>query len=293
MSILSLQSHVAYGHVGNSAAVFALQRLGLEVWPVMTVQLSNHTGYPTWRGRRFEAAHIGELAEGLEQVGALAGCRAVLSGYLGTAEVGEAVLGAVDRAQACNPEAVYLCDPVMGDQERGLYVPEDVAAFFRERALPRARIATPNLFELGQLTGRSIDSEEAALAAARDLRALGPEIVLVTSVRFPETAPDNVALLAVTGDSAWRVATPWLHLDPPAHGTGDLLAALFLGHLLLAEEGPDRIAEAAAEAASATFALIEATQAATRATGGGELALIAAQDRLVNPERLFAAERIS
>ena len=288
MAVLSIQSHVAFGHVGNAVAAFALQRLGLEVWPVMTVQLSNHTGYPSWRGRSFPADHVAELVEGLEAVGALASCRAVLSGYLGTAEVGQAVLGAVERARACNPDAFYVCDPVMGDQGRGLYVPEDVAAFFRERAVPRARVVTPNLFELAQLTGQPVESPAAALAAAQALRALGPEIVLVTSLRFPDAEPDSVALLAVTGDGAWRIETPWLELDPPANGTGDAVAALFLGHLLLADEDPERVAEAAARAASATFALVEATQAADRR----ELQLIAAQDKLVRPERVFTAERI-
>jgi pyridoxine kinase len=289
MGILSIQSHVAYGHVGNAAAVFALQRLGLEVWPVMTVQLSNHTGYATWRGRSFEAEHIAEVVRGLEEVGALASCRAVLAGYLGTAAVGEAVLAAVERARRCNPASFFVCDPVMGDHGRGLYVPEAVAAFLRDRAVPCARIVTPNLFELAWLAGRPLDSEAAALAAAHELRQRGPEIVLVTSLRFPEREPESVALLAVTGDGAWRIVTPWLALDPPANGFGDLLAALFLGHYLRVGGDPGRAAEAAAEAASATFALV----AATHAAGSREIPLIAAQEALVRPDRLFQAERIS
>lgn len=288
MGILSIQSHVAYGHVGNAAAAFALQRLGLEVWPVMTVQLSNHTGYASWRGRSFEAEHVADLVRGLEEVGALTGCQAVLSGYLGSAAVGDAVLAAVERAQRCNPDAFFVCDPVMGDHGRGLYVAEAVAAFLRDRAVPRARIVTPNLFELGWLTGRSIETVEDALAAARDLGARGPEVVLVTSLRFPEREAESVSLLAVTGEGAWRVVTPWLDMTPPANGFGDLVAALFLAHFLVAGDGPDRVAEAAAKAASATFALVEATHAA----GSREIQLIAAQEKLVRPDRLFAAERI-
>lgn len=288
MSILSIQSHVAYGHVGNAAAAFALQRLGLEVWPVMTVQLSNHTGYPSWRGHGFEAEHIAEVVRGLEEVGALGACRAVLSGYLRSAAVGEVVLGAVDRARRCNPAAFFVCDPVIGDHGRGLYVPEEVSAFFRDRAVPRARIVTPNLFELAELTGRPIESDEATLAAAQYLRSLGPEVVLVTSMRFPRSEPESVALLVVTEAGAWRVATPWLDMDPPVNGAGDTVAALFLGHYLLADDRSNRVAEAAAKAASATFALIEATHAA----GSRELQLIAAQEKLVQPDRLFAAERV-
>lgn len=288
MGILSIQSHVAFGHVGNAAAVFALQRLGLEVWPVMTVQLSNHTGYATWRGQSFEADHVADVVRGLEEVGALADCQAVLSGYLGTAAVGEAVLAAVERAGRCNPAAFFVCDPVMGDHGPGLYVPEAVVAFLRDRAVPRARIVTPNLFELEWLTGRRIESDEAALAAARGLLAFGPEVVLLTSLRFADIEPGSVSLLAVTGEGAWRVVTPWLALDPPANGFGDLLAALFLGHYLLAGDGPGRVADAAAEAASATFALVVATHQA----GSRELPLIAAQEALVRPDRLFQAERI-
>lgn len=288
MGILSIQSHVAFGHVGNAAAAFALQRLGLEVWPVMTVQLSNHTGYATWRGRSFEAEHIAEVVRGLEEVGALASCRTVLAGYLGTAAVGEAVLAAVERTRRCNPAAFFVCDPVMGDHGRGLYVPEAVAAFLRDRAVPRACIVTPNLFELEWLAGRSLASEAAALAAAHELRERGPKIVLVTSLRYPDREPDSVALLAVTGAGAWRVVTPWLALNPPANGFGDLLAALFLGHYLLAGDDPARVAEAAAKAASATFALVVATHQA----GSRELPLIAAQEALVRPDRLFQAERM-
>ena len=88
MNILSLQSHVAYGHVGNSAAVFALQRLGIEVWPVHTVQFSNHPGYGGFRGRAFDAGLIGDVVQGIEERGALAACDGVLSGYVGSAEIG-------------------------------------------------------------------------------------------------------------------------------------------------------------------------------------------------------------
>jgi pyridoxine kinase len=288
MGILSIQSHVAYGHVGNAAAVFALQRLGMEVWPVMTVQLSNHTGYPSWRGRSFEAEHVAELVRGLEEVGALSTCRAVLSGYLGTAAVGEQVLAAVERARRCNPEVFFVCDPVMGDHGQGLYVSEAVAAFFRDKAVPRARIVTPNLFELERLAGSPIETDEVALAAARDLLALGPEVVLVTSLRFPEREPESVSVLAVTGAGAWRVVTPWLEMNAPTSGAGDVVAALFLGHYLRAGDGPTQVAEAVAKAASATFALVEATHQA----GNRELQLVAAQDKLVRPERLFTAERV-
>ncbi len=288
MSILSIQSHVAYGHVGNAAAVFALQRLGFEVWPIMTVQLSNHTGYPGFRGRAFEAEHVHEVIHGLEELGALGGCAAVLSGYLGRAEIGEAVLSAVERTRRSNPQALFLCDPVMGDHDTGLYVPEEIVRFFQEQALPRADVVTPNAFELARLTGRPAGSLGEVLAAARGLLDLGPRIVVVTSVRSDDDLPDSVSVIAVDPSGAWRVSTPWIELVKPSSGAGDALAALFLGHYLRLPDGPERVPEAAARAAAAIYALIEETGRAR----SPELRLIAAQDKLVEPERLFAAEQI-
>lgn len=288
MSILSIQSHVAYGHVGNAAAVFALQRLGFEVWPIMTVQLSNHTGYPGFRGRAFEAEHVHEVVHGLEELGALGGCAAVLSGYLGRAEIGEAVLSAVERTRRANPQALFLCDPVMGDYDTGLYVPEEIVRFFQQHALPQADVVTPNAFELAQLTGSPVGSLDETLAAARSLLGSGPRIVVVTSVRTSDSDPDSVSILAVDASGAWRVSTPWVELVKPSSGAGDALAALFLGHYLRLPEGPERVPQAAARAAAAVYALIEETGRA----GSRELRLIAAQDKLVQPDRLFEAERI-
>jgi pyridoxine kinase len=195
MNILSLQSHVSYGHVGNSAAVFALQRLGIEVWPIHTVQFSNHTGYETWRGRAFDAGLIRELAQGLGERGALARCDGVLSGYIGSAEIGGAVLDAVTLVKRANPKARYCCDPVIGDADSGRYVSPVAADFMRERAVPAADIVTPNHFELDWLTGRTTQSLASALAAIDELRDLGPRVVLVTSLTTGETPPDSIDLL--------------------------------------------------------------------------------------------------
>ncbi len=166
VNILSLQSHVAYGHVGNSAAVFALQRLGVEVWPIHTVQFSNHTGYATSRGRAFDAAHIRELMQGIARArraaaAATACCRAI-SARPRSARRSSTRSAEVKRA---NPRALYCCDPVIGDVGRGVFVPPEVAEFMRSRAVPAADIVTPNHFELEQLTGRSVPSLADALAA--------------------------------------------------------------------------------------------------------------------------------
>ncbi|MCH7795887.1 MAG: pyridoxal kinase PdxY [Proteobacteria bacterium] len=288
MNILSIQSHVTYGHVGNSAAVFPLQRLGFEVWPLHTVQFSNHAGYDGFTGRAFPAEHLREVVEGLAARGVLGACDGVLSGYLGGAEAGAAVLEAVDRVKAANPRALYACDPVMGDGAGdaggGLYVDPALPAFFREHALARADIVTPNLFELETLTGATVATLDEAVAAARRALALGPSVVLVTGLRHEATGAGEVELLAVTGEDAWRLCTPLLACDPQPNGAGDLLAALYLGHYLRTRE-PARALEAAA---AATFAVLARTQAA----GTRELQLIAAQDDLVAPKRHFPAEKI-
>ncbi len=154
MNILSIQSHVAYGHVGNDAAVFPLQRMGVEVWPIHTVQFSNHTGYGDWKGRVFDAAMITEVLAGIEQRGVLGGCDGVLSGYMGSADIGGAILDAVKAVKRANPVAKYCCDPVIGDVGRGIFVREGIPEFMRNEAVPAADIVTPNQFELDFLTKR-------------------------------------------------------------------------------------------------------------------------------------------
>ncbi|HWG94601.1 MAG TPA: pyridoxal kinase, partial [Mycobacteriales bacterium] len=180
--VLSIQSHVAYGHVGNASAVFALQRLGVEVWPVHTVQFSNHTGYGAWRGRVFDGQAVDEVVEGIAEQGVLGTCDAVLSGYLGSADIGHAVLGAVERVRAANPDAVWCCDPVMGDVGRGVFVRPGIPELMREHAVPAADVVTPNHYELDLLAGTATTSLGAVKDAVAAVQALGPRVVLTTSL---------------------------------------------------------------------------------------------------------------
>src|SRR5947209_8133204 len=196
MNILSIQSHVAYGHVSNAAAIFPLQRIGVEVWPIHTVQFSNHIGYGAWTGRVFEARLITELVEGIAQRGALGQCDGVLSGYMGSAETGAAILDAVARVKAANPNARYCCDPVIGDVGRGIYVRPGIAAFMRAQAVPAADVITPNQFELDLLAERTTVTTADARAAIAAVHALGPKIILVTSLHTAETPPDAIDLVA-------------------------------------------------------------------------------------------------
>ena len=278
--ILSLQSAVAYGHVGNSAAVFPLQRLGFEVWPVNTVLFSNHTGYGAWRGRLVDLAWVEEIVEGIADCGAIPRTRAVLSGYLGDPSLGEAVLRTVARVRAERPDMLYTCDPVMGDEGRGFFVRPGIPEFFRERAVPAADIVTPNQFELAWLAATAIASLDDALAAAAKVRATGPKIVVGTSLLLG--GEDELGILADSEAASWIVWTP--RLPVTLNGTGDAFTALFLGNWLKTGD----LALTLENAVAAMYALVEAThQARSR-----ELELIAAQDQLVAPHRRFTAQRV-
>ena len=278
-NVLSIQSSVVHGHVGNAAAVPALNRLGIEVWPLDTVRLSNHTGHPGWRGRPVAVETLAALVEGLADLGALGDCDALLTGYLGTAEIAALVAELRARVAAARPGAIHLCDPVMGNAARGLYVAEDLPALFRDRLVPRADIVTPNGFELGLLTGRPVETLEDALDAAGTLRARGPKTVICTSLAAPD---GGIATLAATDGGAWLIVTP--RLDAPANGAGDLMAALMLGHLLLGRE----TVAALARAVSSVHAVI----AASARYGGRDLALIAAADAPAAPPRLFKPKKL-
>jgi pyridoxine kinase len=282
LAILSIQSHVVYGHVGNSAAVFPLQRIGCEVWPIHTVHFSNHTGYPDWRGRVFDAGLIDESVAGLVARDVLARCDGVLSGYMGSAEIGAAILRAVGAVRAENPEAVFCCDPVLGDTGRGVYVREGVAEFMRERALPAASILTPNHFELGLLSGApsaNLGDVRTALAA---LHARGPRVILVTSLQIDDTPSDAVDVLVSEDGALSRLRTPRHPIE--VQGAGDVIAGLFLAHWLRTDDAR----EAVSLAASSVYGVI----AATAKAGSRELALIAAQEEFVRPSRLFVAEPV-
>ena len=229
-TILSIQSSVAYGHVGNSAAVFPLQRLGVEVWPVHTVHFSNHTGYGAWRGPLMAPDDVREVVTGIEERGALPEVDAVLSGYQGGEQIGEVILDAVARTKAANPAAIYACDPVMGNAASGCFVHPAIPVLLREQVVPQADLITPNQFELGFLTETEPGDLDSTLESVERARAMGPGTVLVTSVLRPDRPEGTIEMLAVHGDGAWIVQTPQLPMK--ANGSGDVTAALFTAHLL-------------------------------------------------------------
>ena len=282
MNILSIQSSVAYGHVGNSAAVFPLQRMGFEVWPVNTVHFSNHTGYGQWRGQVLPAEDVADIIRGIEDRGVLAGCDVVLSGYMGDASLGEVIVGAAGRVKELNPKAIYCCDPVMGDAGRGFFVRPGIPRFIKEVAVPAADVVTPNQFELEFLTGVEVRDLDDALEAADKARRLGPETVLTTSLRRTDAAAETIEMLAVSKEGAWLVQTPMLALE--VNGAGDATTALFLASLLRGAA----LEEALSMTASAVYAVLEETHR----TGSREMSLVCAQESIVEPPRWFEARQI-
>lgn len=280
-TILSVQSSVCYGHVGNSAVVFPLMRRGIEVWPVYTVLFSNHPDYGSLRGQSVPGDQVAELVRGIDEQGFLSGADAVLSGYLGTAGAGDAVLESVHRLKAANPDAIYCCDPVMGDDDSGVYVEDGIPELMRTDLIPAAQVIAPNQFELGLLSGKPVDSIDQVVSAAESVLTLGPRTVLVTSVGTPDR-PDRLTMVAVTATGAWSVSTP--KFDRIFKGSGDLVTAVFLGSLLDSGE-PTR---ALADAAAVTYVVLETTVQA----GSRELALVAAQDQIAHPSTTFPLTRL-
>lgn len=291
MRVLSIQSSVAYGHAGNSAATFPLQRLGHDVYPVLTVHFSNHTGYGAWRGTVLDPAIVADVINGIEDRGAFADIDAVLTGYQGSPGVAEVVLDAVARVRAASPAAIYCCDPVLGDTDRGFFVLPGIPALMRDTVVPVADIVTPNVFELSYLAGDGSDPETATgadistvpaiLAAVARLREMGPRTVLVTSVE-DAADPEHIGMIALDDTGAYQVTTPKLPIS--VNGLGDVTAAVFLARL--GSGAP--IERALAQTASAVFAVLSETVR----QGSREIRLIDAQDAIAEPACEFEVHRI-
>jgi pyridoxine kinase len=283
MNILSIQSWVSYGHVGNASAVFPLQRLGAEVWAINTVQFSNHTGYGDWKGDVYSGQSVRDLVDGIAARGALERCDAVLTGYVGGADIGDAILHAVASVRRANPAALYCCDPVIGDTDTGVYVRPGIEDFLRAHALPAADVATPNRFEIERLTGLDCATLHGAKQAVSRLRSMlrsgGPACVLLTSLETDSTPADCIDMMTFEEGAFHLLRTPKLGVT--VNGAGDAIAALFLFHRLRTGS-----AVAALEAAgSSVFGLLRWTEEA----GSREILMVEAQQEFVAPTRVFGA----
>ena len=282
VKILSIQSAVAFGHVGNSAAVFPLQRIGAEVLPVNTVNFSNHTGYGAWRGSLITPEEVHDVILGIEERGMLSQIDVVLSGYQGGVGIGDVIVDAVERVKAANPSAIYACDPVMGNAKSGCFVAPEIPELLRDRVVPVSDIITPNQFELGYLTGTEPSTLTTTLDSVDLARAMGPSTVLVTSVEQPDRDPGTIEMLAVDDAGAWIVTTPYLPFK--ANGSGDVTAALFAAHYR--ETGDARVA--LERTSSSVFDLIELTYT----SGERELQLVQAQEFYAHPRLQFTATQV-
>jgi pyridoxine kinase len=283
MTVISIQSQVAYGHVGNSAAVFPLQMHGIDVVSVPTTLLSNRPGYPTIRGRVLDAELVADLLLGIEERGAVDRCLMILSGYLGSAEIAAVVADFIARAKARNPKLIYCCDPVFGDRDRGLFVQADIPPLVRDLLSPQADIITPNHFEFEWLCGTRATTTDQMIIQAKGLLARGPSTVVVTSAKLEDTPEDEIETLAIEqtkgGLKAWRVRAPKLPVSPS--GTGDLFASLLMSARISGSDTPDALGHAA----SAIFAVLERTAN----SGTEEMRIVESAEQLINPKRRFDA----
>lgn len=284
-NILAIQSHVVFGHAGNSAAEFPMRRLGANVWPLNTVQFSNHTQYGQWTGCVMPPAHLTEIVQGIAAIDQLKRCDAVLSGYLGSAEQGEHILGIVRQVKAANPQAKFFCDPVMGHPEKGCIVAPGVAEFHKRYAMPASDIIAPNLIELEILAGRDVKDVADAVLAARELIAQGPEIVLVKHLARAGYSQVRFEMLLVTAGEAWHISRPLIDFGArhPV-GVGDVTSGLLLVKLLQGATLRDALEHV-------TAAVYE-IMVTTKEMGEYELQVVAAQDRIANPVHCFSATQL-
>jgi pyridoxine kinase len=273
-TVLSIQSHVAKGYVGNRMAVFALERLGIEALPVNTVQFSNHTGYGKFRGDVFSKTHIEAVIEGLFDNGALPKVDAILSGYQGSPEIGSVIIDVVKRIKSLHPDTVYCCDPVMGDIGRGLFVKPEVAEFIKEQVIYSADIITPNEFELGYLAGKELSSKEAVIKACDALHDEGISLIVVTSLS-QGLLPNEIGMLLSAPTGKWQVTTPRFHFEKSLHGSGDLTSAIFLAHYLRGENVVTCLEQ--------TIASLYKVFEYTFDKGTYELAIIETQEEITQP----------
>ena len=281
--ILSIQSHVTYGHAGNSAAVFPMQRMGLEVWPIHTVHFSNHTQYPQgWTGTAVSGGAISEIFEGLVKLGILENIAAIITGYLGDASHCSVVESIVKQVKAANPDCLYLCDPVMGAPDKGCIVSDGVAESLVGTLMPMADILVPNQFELTQFTGMEIHSLNDAVAACAKARSLGPKMVVAKHLHSVEGAA--FSMLMVNEAGTYLAQRPHLTFERQPVGAGDMISATFVAGLL-SGLGPERAFE---HCNNAVYGVLKKTEEA----GEWELQTIAAQREFETPVSDYKVQQL-
>lgn len=282
--ILSIQSHVSFGHAGNSSAVFPMQRMGFEVWPIHTVQFSNHTQYKEgWTGRAFSADDISDLVRGLGNIGALEKCQAVLTGYQGSAEQCLAIEETVTKVKSANSNALYVCDPVMGAPDKGCIVAPGIAENLLTRLMPMADVIVPNQFELSQFAEMEIHTLEDAVTACQLALAKGPKVVLVKHLYCLENGSFN--MLLATQEGIYLAKRPHFEFAKQPVGVGDLISAIFTAGLLKGWSPKQSFQHCH----DACYGVLSTTYH----SGEWELQTIAAQQEFVEPSKHFPIEKVA
>ncbi|MFN3608729.1 MAG: pyridoxal kinase [Hyphomonas sp.] len=280
MSVISIQSQVVFGHVGNSAAIHPMMANGVAVYAVPTTLLSNRPGYPTLRGKVLPADLVSDLLRGVEERGLVGTAKIVVTGYLGSLENAQAAGDFLARARAANPQLTYICDPVIGDSDLGVFVAAALPDFFRKVLVPMADIITPNAFEFGLLAGLDTHGAGAvAQALRRGLPSLPGRIAVTGAI--PEDAPGMIDTLLLEAGTLWRIRTPKVDVRP--HGTGDL----FTGALTGALDGGMTLVAAAEQAVGSVYAALSAMT-----PDDAEMPLAGQVDALRWQARAFRAERL-
>ena len=275
-AVLTISSHVVRGSVGNRGLVFALETLGFPVWSLPTVILPWHPGHSVATRIVPVAEQFADMANDLASAPWIGEVGAILTGYIGDVSQIEPIARLIEAVKDKNPGTLYLCDPVMGDGE-SLYVPEAVAEGIRDRLIPLADVATPNVFELGWLSGAGISEINATVEAAQ---TLGPARVLVTSA--PAMMKGSTGTMLVEGDQA-LMAEHRVIPNPP-NGLGDLLGATFLARLIEGNSGE----RALRLATGAVFEIL----ARTARRGADELTLETDAQSLKTPMAMIHMRRV-
>ncbi|PJG85740.1 pyridoxal kinase PdxY [Conservatibacter flavescens] len=284
-NVLSIQSHVVYGYAGNKSAIFPMQLLGVDAWALNTVQFSNHTQYGKWTGMVIPKEQIGEIVRGIDEIGALKSCDAVLSGYIGSSDQVQEIINTVQKIKKINPNAIYLCDPVMGHPDKGCIVADGVKEGLIDIALPAADLATPNLVELRELSGLTVENFEQALAAVEAIRAKGPKTVVVKHLSKVGKDPKQFEMLLANEQGMWHLSRPLHDFSRDPVGVGDLTASVFLANLL---NGKSDL-----EAFEHTANAVNDVMQITHDIGSYELQLIEARHVIANPISQYRAEKIA
>ena len=277
MNILSIQSYVSRGHVGNSTAVFCFQLFGFDVWPIPTTLLSNHPGHPTFRGEHLSTKSVQELLRGLAELDTFKQCDAVISGYFANPDIAPLISDVVHQVKSNNSAAIYLCDPVMGNHEKGLYVPPDIPEAISTHLLPIADILTPNHFELEQLSGKSLETKDASISALREITLKRRTVGLCSS--SPGSSTKTIGTFCHYIENTWGIETP--KLATLVNGRGDCLSAVFLANYLSGKNCADSLSSCV----STVYSLLKLAEADAR-----DLPLVAGQDLILQPTTVFTAK---